>query len=115
MLQNAPAPRSTAHARNTRDICAFPSPPFSFNRPSAANPKLPLPPAAGQRSVNRGVVAVVAANIYAGPDAHRALRRLERSRILLWLRVPNAVAAQKLPAGGHFAEPVFHLRDDETT
>src|ERR1700688_4382776 len=71
-------------------------------------------PAAGHSDVDRGVVAMVSARINAGPNPYRALRRFQRAGILLRLRVRDAVTPQQLPAAGHFAEQVFHLRDDES-
>src|SRR5258708_32208653 len=70
-------------------------------------------PAAGHRAVHRGVVAMVAASIDTRTDPDRALRRLKRSRILLRLRMCDAVTSQHLPGAGRFAKEVLHLSDDE--
>src|SRR5258708_20671858 len=56
---------------------------------------------------------MVAASIDARTDPDRALRRLQRSRILLRLRMCDAVTSQHLPGAGRFAEEVLHLSDDE--
>src|SRR5260370_39533401 len=70
-------------------------------------------PAAGHRAVLRGVVAMVAASIDTRTDPDRALRRFQRSRILLPLRMCDAVTSQHLPGAGRFAEEVLHLSEHE--
>ena len=57
---------------------------------------------------------MVPANIHARPNAHGTLWRLKRARKLLRLRLCQIISAQELPRAGHFAEPIFHLRDDES-
>src|SRR5437016_102141 len=69
--------------------------------------------AAQHGAVNRSIVAVIAADVDAGTDANRPLRRFKGSGILLWLSVRNTVASQVAPRAGDRAEPIFHLRDDK--
>src|ERR1035438_244882 len=69
--------------------------------------------AADHRAIDGGVIAMIAANVYAGASAHGTLRRFKGAGKLLWLGVSNFVTAQESPTAGNFSEPIFHLRNDE--
>src|SRR2546423_2736145 len=69
--------------------------------------------AAEHGAMDASVVSVIAAEIDAGANAYRALRRFECAGKLLWLCMRDAVAAEEFPGTRDGAEPIFHLRDDE--
>src|SRR5438045_4062762 len=69
--------------------------------------------AAEHGAVDTGVVPMIAAEVDAGANAYRALRRFECAWILLRLCVRDAIAAEEFPGTRDGAEPIFHLRDDE--
>src|ERR1700722_976489 len=52
---------------------------------------------AKHRTMDRSVVAVVAADVYAGANSDRTLRGFERAGELLRLRVRDAIALQVAP------------------
>src|SRR6266852_2080174 len=56
---------------------------------------------------------MVAAEVDAWADADGTHGRLERARVLLRLRMRDAVALQVAPGTRDITEPVLHLRDDE--
>src|SRR5256885_14192361 len=69
--------------------------------------------AAEHGAMDASVVSVIAAEIDAGANAYRALRRFKCAGKLLRLCVRDAIAAKKFPGTRDGAEPIFHLRDDE--
>src|SRR5215475_15488020 len=72
--RSEPAPMSTARTQNIKDICVFPSPHSFVDLPQQIREhRFRGPAAAGQRSVDGRIVAVVAADVHAGTDTHRAL------------------------------------------
>jgi hypothetical protein len=66
-------------------------------------------------TLNGGVVAMIAAKVDAGTNADGTLRRFEGAGILPRLCVWDAIATEEFPGTRDGTEPIFHLRDDETT